>query len=337
MHGAGGLHLIRAQNSDGLRILMHHRFPAGQQASLEAQCAHIRKYYHPISLTEVGQRLRSGQAFPPNSLAITIDDGYRDFFDTGYAIFQRYGIPVTMYLVTDFLDGKDWLWMDRIKYAIAQSPLETLELPLAGEIMRLPLGTAGQRDRASHLVRERAKRIPHGELLQLIESLPRLLRVKFPGAPPAGMAPLRWDEVRQIDRQGVEFGAHTKSHPILANVWNRELVREEIAGSKRRIEAELGHPVEHFCYPSGQAVDVSEAAMDSVREAGFATAVTSEIGLAQPGDDPLMLHRIGVDPSLPAFYFHELAAGFAPTLRPLSRAESFHARVRAAARTNGSI
>src|SRR5688500_4333868 len=81
LHNAGLLKGIRYWNRNGVRILMYHDFPtrAGLQDALDKQCAHIRQHYEVISLTEIGNRLNSGKAFPKNALAVTVDDGNRDF------------------------------------------------------------------------------------------------------------------------------------------------------------------------------------------------------------------------------------------------------------------
>jgi peptidoglycan/xylan/chitin deacetylase (PgdA/CDA1 family) len=120
--------------------------------------------------------------------------------------------------------------------------------------------------------------------------------------------PLTWDEVRQLQRAGVEFGAHTKTHPILSTLEDDESVREEIRGSKERIEAELNTPVIHFCYPNGRLRDTDRRVDEAVRACGFRTAVTM-IGGVNFAADPFLLRRFGVDPSLPSFYFAELLSG----------------------------
>ena len=66
-----------------------------------------------------------------------------------------------------------------------------------------------------------------------------------------------WDQVREMQKGGIEFGAHTVHHPILTNIPS-EQAREEIVGSKHRIEEEVGGPVLGFAYPNGQASDLNE-------------------------------------------------------------------------------
>jgi peptidoglycan/xylan/chitin deacetylase (PgdA/CDA1 family) len=109
---------------------------------------------------------------------------------------------------------------------------------------------------------------------------------------------------------GIEFGAHTRTHPILSRVTSAEELADEIAGSKRQIELQLGRPVDHFCYPNGSNEDFGADAVAAVRAAGFRTAVTTEKGINYPGAAGFRLVRIGVEPGLDQDYFERCAAGF---------------------------
>src|ERR1035437_4452027 len=75
----GGIRVARWWNRHSLRILMYHRFAS--RASLEHQCAHIRHYYTPVTLDQAAQAFAEGKSLPANALAVTVDDGYRDFFE----------------------------------------------------------------------------------------------------------------------------------------------------------------------------------------------------------------------------------------------------------------
>jgi len=63
-----------------------------------------------------------------------------------------------------------------------------------------------------------------------------------------------WDGCRDLLNAGWEIGAHTASHPRLAQLYGAEgeaAVRAEIEGSNLIIERTLGVQVRHFAYPSG--------------------------------------------------------------------------------------
>jgi peptidoglycan/xylan/chitin deacetylase (PgdA/CDA1 family) len=61
---------------------------------------------------------------------------------------------------------------------------------------------------------------------------------------------LTWKEIREMTKYGIEFGAHTQSHPCLTEV-DITIAQEEIVRSKEDIEAHLNKPVEFFSYPFG--------------------------------------------------------------------------------------
>ncbi|HOK45499.1 MAG TPA: polysaccharide deacetylase family protein [Bryobacteraceae bacterium] len=310
-HSAGGLHLARALTRKGLRILMYHRFPGVRsRAILESCCAHIRKYYHPVSLTEVARSWREDMSLPPNALAVTVDDGYRDFYEFAEPVFASYGIPVTVYLVTDFLDGRCWLWADQIRYAFKHAGVKTAEIVFSpGNSIVVRLESLEEREWAAKAVREAAKRMPDEDRVRLIAELPRLLKTTIPEEPPPEYAPLAWESVREMAARGVEFGPHTRTHPILSRIGDDERLRDEIDGSRRRIEEETGRPAIHFCYPNGRCEDVGDRALERVRESSFQTGVVTVEGLNYPGCNLLMLKRIPADPTYPSRFFQEYLAG----------------------------
>lgn len=42
------------------------------------------------------------------------DDGYRDFYEVADPVLRRLGLAAMVFLTTDFVDGKDWLWFDKL-------------------------------------------------------------------------------------------------------------------------------------------------------------------------------------------------------------------------------
>src|ERR1051325_9463979 len=204
-HNLGGLGFIRWKNRGGLRILMYHRFP--QPHVLKAHCEHLRKHYHPVSMSQVVTALDSGDALPPNACAITVDDGFRDFFEIAQPILSVYRIPATVFVVTDFLDGSLWLWGDRVKYAFLHTPLQAIGFGVSGREFHFDLSSPSRRSKAAFEVKEHCKQITQEERLAWIAGLQRLLQVSIPEDPPPEFRPLQWADVRALAKQGVEFGA----------------------------------------------------------------------------------------------------------------------------------
>src|SRR5487761_450278 len=107
LYPLGVAHAARAARRGRLRILNYHRFPE-DRSHLIAQCEHIRRYYQPVSMRSVAESLGGGAPLPAHAVAVTVDDGYRDFLLHGHPVFLMYGIPATMFVVTDFVDGRGW-------------------------------------------------------------------------------------------------------------------------------------------------------------------------------------------------------------------------------------
>lgn len=108
-----------------------------------------------------------------------------------------------------------------------------------------------------------------------------------------GEAEERLMDVAQIKdwlAAGHEIGAHTSTHPRLTRI-SEVRAREEISGSRQKLEDLFGRPVRHFCYPYG---DHDDRVVNWVGEAGYATACLSSGGLVTPNADPLRLNRLMV-------------------------------------------
>ena len=101
-------------------------------------------------------------------------------------------------------------------------------------------------------------------------------------------------QVRRLDADGMDIGAHTRSHVDLPGIGAAALA-DQVAGSRDDLQRLLGHPVAAFAYPAGRFDDASVAA---VRQAGFALAVTTQPGEQESSTQPLLMPRVRVGRSM---------------------------------------
>lgn len=92
-------------------------------------------------------------------------------------------------------------------------------------------------------------------------------------------------------RNGVEFGAHSRTHPFLTTLQEDKL-EEEIAGSRKDLEDLLGRPVAAFAYPYGDHND----AVQACARRHFSAAFTTKEGMNTLCTDPAGLRRTMVWP-----------------------------------------
>ncbi len=101
---------------------------------------------------------------------------------------------------------------------------------------------------------------------------------------------LSWSEMRRMHGDGVQFGAHTRSHADLT-LLSSKLARAEIVGSRRRLEEQLGAAVRSFAYPYGKhSADVAGL----VEAAGFDVACGINAGLNTPATSSHALRRVEI-------------------------------------------
>lgn len=105
---------------------------------------------------------------------------------------------------------------------------------------------------------------------------------------------MSWTQVEQMRDAGVEIGAHTLTHPNLAELPESEAL-EEMRRSKDAIEARIGAPIEAFAYPFGRPRHhVSAGTIDLAGRTGFRSAATILYRGVDPQDDPLAIPRFPV-------------------------------------------
>jgi len=108
------------------------------------------------------------------------------------------------------------------------------------------------------------------------------------------LAPLTWAHVREMNAAGMEFGAHTYSHPNLMYVRPSQYV-SEFQEARARLEDQLGHTVSGFAYPFGQPrCHFTTEHVELVRQFGYAYAVTVVWRGVGTGDARWTLPRFSV-------------------------------------------
>lgn len=101
---------------------------------------------------------------------------------------------------------------------------------------------------------------------------------------------LTWQQIREMDKYNIAFGAHTVTHPKLPEL-DTESAAYEIATSKKIIEDNLGKACKHFAYPYGL---FNTENRDGVEATGYTLACSTRSGFNNAERDPFVLHRIEV-------------------------------------------
>jgi peptidoglycan/xylan/chitin deacetylase (PgdA/CDA1 family) len=261
------------------RILIYHRVvPRAEPLIIDGVPAQdfrhhleiLARYFRVIPLEQLCHEAESGEV-RKRTLCITFDDGYLDNFEIAFPLLQKYGLPATIFLATDFIGTGKILWHDQVLLAIRRTKRQQIKWPAAGSTI-LPINTPTQRQQTAFTLLEMMKSLPPRQRDARIAELLECCEVEPNRATDRLM--LSWDEVKRMDGRGISFGAHTLSHPILSLLDDEE-IKKEVHESKRLIEARLGHGIGAFAYPNGKARDFDRRVKQAVAAAGFRCAVTT--------------------------------------------------------------
>ena len=115
-------------------------------------------------------------------------------------------------------------------------------------------------------------------------------------------------EIERWAADGIEFGAHSRTHPELDRI-SRSQAEDEIEGSRHDLEKLLGKPVVSFAYPYG----CYDSEVKTLVGRSLKIAFTTVEGLNNLGADLLEMRRMWVHPSNHLSRFRSLLRyGFSP-------------------------
>lgn len=279
----------------------------------DRQMEYLAKWFNVVSLKDIIAWLDGRRELPPYAALITFDDGYLDNYTSAFPVLRKYGFPALIFLTTGHIGTDAPFYWDLAAYCFSHTQSNQLAFP-DGRVESW--SSPEELNRISHSWIKHMKTLPEAEKQQHVFRLPGLLRVSVPAGFFKGLM-MDWHQAREMQKEGIEFGAHTVHHPILTRISKQE-VGEEVMGSKSRIEAELGKPVLGFAYPNGQAADLNEGIQKIVAASGIRAAFTLLSGPSSQVEvkrDPYAIRRIFVS------HRHSLPE-YAMILSPINRYRS---------------
>jgi peptidoglycan/xylan/chitin deacetylase (PgdA/CDA1 family) len=309
IRGLGRLRLIagKLQNrlSPGTLILLYHRIadlPVDPQlmsvtpAHFDEHLQVLSKTTRPLSLGSLAQSLTSGEV-TKHGTVITFDDGAADNLHNAKPILERYDIPATVFVATEYSKGDREFWWDELeRFVLIPGELpEKLTLKTNGTNLNWnldPLDPASARQNLYQQLGNFLRPMSAAQRFEVIDELRQWSR----GGTTARQThrALSPQEIRQLANGGlVEIGAHTVTHPVLSALPITEQ-KHEIIQSKAQLEEILNQPIKSFAYPYGTKDDYTSETVALVRQAKYTCACSNYTGVTQPRTPRYELPRVVV-------------------------------------------
>jgi peptidoglycan/xylan/chitin deacetylase (PgdA/CDA1 family) len=293
-----------------VRPLEQTRFPdikGRRLTEFRRQVEHLRENYQLVGADDIVAALRGGDALPDRAAWLTFDDGFADHYDYVFPVLDELGVPGAFFPPARPVLDRQLLDVHRIQFVLAacQDPAQ-LRDELDAEI-RARATAEGVRSPEEYWAEYgHANRWDPAEVIYV----KRVLQVALPASERSGIAAalfaryvtadetafaeelyLSVDQARLMQRSGMHFGSHGRSHRWLSSLSDQEMA-DELDGSLAFLR-EIGSPVDDYwmmCYPYG---DYDERTLALLRARSCAIGLTTHVGVWDPaGTDPLVVPRL---------------------------------------------
>jgi peptidoglycan/xylan/chitin deacetylase (PgdA/CDA1 family) len=239
---------------------------------------YVKQRFQVIGIEGIQQPSQNGSS---PCCILTFDDGWKDNYTRAYPWIRDCGVPATIFLTTGLIGGEDTFWVERL--------IEAWRDPVSRQRLQLYAAdrlATGEIVPGVDYIIEYFKRMPSAQRDQVLS--PLLSDGSQTRRTDSADRMLSWDEVTEMSQGGIEFGAHTVTHPLLP-YEDEATIEREVREAKVTLEEKLKKRVRAFAYPNG---DWNPRARESVAAAGYECAFTTQQGWYQRGQDPYTIHRI---------------------------------------------
>jgi peptidoglycan/xylan/chitin deacetylase (PgdA/CDA1 family) len=330
--GAG---YFRALKRMGLAVVTYHgvvpadyqRIDAGLDGSLvtaetlRRQLRILKSNYSVISPEEMFAWCRRECELPTRAVLITCDDGLQNNVTEMLPILQEEGVR-GLFFVTGASAGEtpSVLWYQELLWLLLRAPagkfqLATDDVQLSG-VLESP---EKRRELCGKIIKQLSRIEAPGR--------ERFLRAAYEcfGLKSVASACNKFDpllryfrlmtrkDLKTLVGGGMTIGAHTLTHPVLAE-QAAELAWSEIGNSRALLEAAVGQEIWALAYPFGGTDSISPRVLAMAKEAGFAAAFMN-IGGGLGAELPLhAIPRVHVSSDMTLSEFEAHISGFYQTL-----------------------
>lgn len=276
-------------------IMAYHRivknpvslFPDISIQAFETQIRHLSKNYNIVPVSTIAKGIENGTSLK-GLVGITFDDGFKDNYLNAYPILKKYNVPATIFLISSCIESGETPWFMNFRKAFLDADTGNYNICLGTQSFVFSLQSIIDRKNASDKIMAFLQACKNEERLAYLQKIYKVFgidpKTQF------SMLMLDWKEIKEMSENGITFGAHTHTHPILSSL-ELEQARNEILKSKRIIEKNLGMPVNEFAYPVGRDMHFPKELFLFLKEHNFTYAVTTNKEKITYRSNPYALSR----------------------------------------------
>jgi peptidoglycan/xylan/chitin deacetylase (PgdA/CDA1 family) len=278
MPGARGL---------GSVFTLHHVRPAQEKefdpvahltitpAFLDASITKLKSIgYVPVALEDLPAYLAQPDR-PGPAMVFTLDDGYRDNDVHARPVFEKHGIPYTIFISGGFVDRTHSIWWETAEELIGR--VDQFDFDFGDGETSYPARSMLEKYAAFDRLHKALSCIEQDEIISQLDR-----RASAAGICPTGIVDREVMNEAELgvlaQRPLASLGAHTISHVNLAHT-DALRMREELDRSAERVAQITGAKPSTLAYPYGDRCAAGLREYQAAEELGFSLAVTTNPGV----------------------------------------------------------
>ena len=265
-----------------LKVLVYHKID--NPVNFEKHLVYLQANYTLISINEILKFKDKNTNTQKPPLLITFDDGDLSIYNNAFPLLKRFKIPGVIFVISGLIGTQEPFWWDEITSYAAKN-------------------------RDSNAIVWEVKNWPNEKRIKFIEQLK-----KNSGIKELSYSQLTYDQLYEMQGEGIDIANHSHSHPLFDMCTPAELKQEMTTSIEILKNKNFLYDV--FAYPNGNFSTKSEAV---IKKAGIRMAFLFDHKININLENPLRISRLIVDDTTPLWKFRFILSGYHSKVLPLRR------------------
>lgn len=306
---SGSLDLYQRCSGRNWTVLLYHSVASGPHNSyldvttFKSHMDVLSSEFNVLSADEFLWHRQRNKRFPPRSVLITFDDGFRNNYKVVHPIMKKRDLPWILFTTTQSLEKPDeMIWPSRLRAVCLFTPPQEINFLDRRWFLK------GNHRARLRMYKDMNRWISRHSNEQSGPAISDFLKTYWRYVPEDyirnSCSMITESQLRELVECGqVEIGAHTRSHPFLTTLSDQQL-SEEIDQSAGVLSEIVGQRIRMFAYPSGRygerevrkiaslGFDCAFAVMPTLKK--FPQYEIPRIGIYDPGLSALRAKSLGL-------------------------------------------
>ena len=254
-------------------------------------CSKLSKLGNNISMDEIYFLISRKKKIPPNSFAITFDDGFFNNYSIAAPILRDLNLHSTFYITTNFIDKNYMSWVDRLERVLEDNSKKKIYVPWGEFSVITKCDKVKFLENLRKVLKNKPNYDPNKITNAIIDQFGK--KIKYTGNSELDKK-MNWQNIISLNSENIfTIAPHSHNHKILSFCENKVL-NFEISKSISILKNKAKVKNFHYAYPDGQINHYNKKVIKVLKKNGVKCCPSARSGLNNIKTNLFELKRIMV-------------------------------------------